>query len=49
MADDVAQLIVKSWILTTEPPKPGVVAQTCNPSTHEVETGGPEVQDHPLL
>jgi hypothetical protein len=34
------------WALSPEPPKLGVMAQDCHPSTWEVETGESEVQGH---
>ena len=49
ITEDVAQLVVKSWVLPEQPHKPGMVVQTCDPSTQEGETEGSEVQDHPLL
>lgn len=48
----VAQLVIcmESWVQSPVPHKTrhkaGVAVQTCDPSTKEMKTGGPEVQGH---
>jgi hypothetical protein len=41
----VCSACTKPWVQFPEMHKPGLLAQTCNLNTQEVEAGGPEVQD----